>query len=92
VSALDRFRPSSAVVRQVRGELSWLEGQQLLAERRMHAERQLAQHGVAQSLRLRDCLRVIEQHNPDAAPTASVFVRLAEGAMIAAALEFQAQM
>jgi len=91
LSTLDHFKPAGAIGRSLRNDLSALEARQIYAERGMLTERQLAQFGAAQSIRLRDMLRVIEGHNPDAALTASVFVRLAEGGMIAAALEFQAQ-
>ena len=90
MSSLERRQYGGAVSRQLKGALSALDAERVLAEHKMSAQRQVAQHGVAQTLRLRDWLRVIEQHNPDAAPAAAVFVRMAEGGMIAAALEFEA--
>lgn len=73
-------------------ELNMIEARQAIAERKTTAQRQVAQWGVAQTVRLRNTLRAIEEYCPDAAPTAAVFVRIAEGAMIAAALEFEAGM
>ena len=90
MSALEHRRHTTHVQRQLQADLSELDAQQELAERKMAAHRQVGQYGMAQSLPLREWLRVIEQHNPDAAPTAAVFVRLAEGGIIAAAMEFEA--
>jgi hypothetical protein len=60
--------------------------------RSMSAQRQVALHGMAESLELRECLRVIEAYNPDAAPAAAVFARIAEGGMVATALRFEAEL
>lgn len=60
------------------------------AVRRASALRQASQYSMAQSVRLRSYLQLIEGAMPDAAPAAAAMVRMAEGAMLAALLEFDA--
>ena len=76
--------------RAVREELARARIAAQLAMTKIDAHREVATYGAASATRLRDILREIEQYNPDAAPEAAVFVRIAISNMIAAQLEFGA--